>query len=946
MPFTILLPKGSNYEIGQPIPIFSVPTKLENPNSGTFDDFQWWSYAEDFDKWLKAHPRDWTADSEDVSKKYSSFDELMEAFSVRYNISYENGAFKEADIVKSFESFLNERESDKIFEDDQPKTQNSTNVDRAKQQIKLTYAYNQLLNDGKLQKFSTNELKEGAFKAVFTALRDDNDKAIMQSLTAFKMTGFGSDSDKAKIKLIEVLEARPLGIMDDNTTAESLSKGMLLSIGAVGGFCAGALALGSASIMKGFEIVEGVRALKAIKGFLPGAKAGVEVAKDVKNTGWVSKVLSGGATKLKGLYGLFSFKNSLLAGKVVARGIGGAYKAAKYGGNAATVAKAFTTGLTRGSTAAASAGFELIPFVGEVLIAAQIIGSVYNWNSSKQAPSYNEIKDEGFARNEFDPKNIGVGRLITLCWSQPPGSWGGTAVSFFWDNDTRTTATLLKIANTAEESIFVLVDIHSAQVSKQLKEHDLIMLSVSNSEVYNDHSGFISATRRLMDAEDIDYKIAFVDGMSKMASVFDFEGMCEWNDFITYYDKASDQYLGTDDKAPDEYLFYYKDQNGDHINVSGRLIKNDKFDGISDSDFEAIFNPTDARKKDFGIKDRPTKESIDFDDAIYTLVNESKNSGSGIITSFSDFQNGITKLSAISEDEEESEKTEDKPAEAPAETEAKPAETEEKPAETTDKPDVEDPENDSPEETDSSNSDVTPPDKNLSGGSNKLMTGPKLVAVYAVVNREYANPELRKYTPGVFQNFFIDPADYGAKSGQRINPEVNSVYETIDSPRAGVYTYKKKKDEGNGGSNVDTTNPNKGGGSNNGNSKNNGDNDSDDRSLDRKDDYYINVDPDDVSIKNRKNATIITDHNKEGGINIEDKFLTDREKEILGISQWKSVTTAKTVLNDDGKITKVKIKNANAEFGERNKVYKVTDGEAFQVACKFAKEIEDRLRYQ
>jgi len=112
------------------------------------------------------------------------------------------------------------------------------------------------------------------------------------------------------------------------------------------------------------------------------------------------------------------------------------------------------------------------------------------------------------------------------------------------------------------------------------------------------------------------------------------------------------------------------------------------------------------------------------------------------------------------------------------------------------------------------------------------------------------------------------------------------------------------------------------------------------------DDYFITVDPDDISIKNRKNATVIRDKNFKGGINIVDEFLTDKEKEVLGIPTWKAVTLAKTFMNGQGEVIKVKLKNRYATMFNSVKTYDVNDGEAFQIAKKFAKEVEDRIKFQ
>ena len=938
---TLLLSKQAKYNIGDPFPFFSIPDKLSNPTSGTFDDFQWWSYTSDFEKWLKANPRTMkTEESSDIISRYGSYEELVESISLQYRIKEES----HDDLpVKTFESFTRETKYGKLFEDDPPAVGagGASMETRARDQIKINYAYNKLKTDGKLKAFDVTEITADTSKCVFTCLRDDSGKAKMQSLTAFRMAGFGQDTDKAKVRLIDITEARPLGVLDKAPTMEKLVSSMALGISAAGGFMVGSLLF--SGVVKGFEVVEGIRALKALSGFLPGAKGAVQAAETVKNTSRLTKIASGAVKGVKGLFGIVPFKNTYLVGK----GLVAANKSLS-----APIRTTFMQTFKAVSGLGIEGGADAIPLVGEVLMLIQATGAIINWNSSNQAPSYNELRKEGFANNEFDPKNIPVGSIITICWSQPAGSTMGTVASFLYDNDTRTTATLLKVANNEAQSVFVLVDINVASTRKQLAQHSLILIGISNSEVYNTHKGVLNQIHRVLDAEDIDYEISYLDGLKNSAAIFDFEGMCEWNDFLTYFDAASDQYLMSDKDAPEKYLFYYKDEHGDHINVEGKLLDNDTIKNLSNQDFDVVFRPTDATKKDFGFTDDRTKknESLDIVDVLPMLVNESRESGSGLITSFIDFQKGVARLSSIDEagekpDATDATKSSDNTKVDSDETIKHPDTSSSTDSTTKDAADKDrQPEEDSPDETnDSSNSDVAPPNNSLKEGSNALITGPKAIAVYGVVARQYADPDLRKYTPGVFTNFFINPADYRARQGQKISPETNTYNETVDNPRAGVYTFVKK-DKKDNGENVDTTNPkikHDGGGNDNGGGSGN-----DAETKDKKGDYYINVNPDDVSIKNRKNSTTITDNNFEGGINIEDKFLNDKEKEILDIKDWKTVTTAKLFLDNSGNPTEVKLKNRNATVGSRVKKYRVTDGESFQIAVRFAKEIQDRLRYQ
>jgi hypothetical protein len=75
-------------------------------------------------------------------------------------------------------------------------------------------------------------------------------------------------------------------------------------------------------------------------------------------------------------------------------------------------------------------------------------------------------------------------------------------------------------------------------------------------------------------------------------------------------------------------------------------------------------------------------------------------------------------------------------------------------------------------------------------------------------------------------------------------------------------------------------------------------------------------------------------------------FLTPRQKEILGVDKWKTVTFAKEFYDKRGDVIEVKLKNKYAPFGEKSKKYRVIDGESFEIAKKFVEETRDRIKYE
>jgi hypothetical protein len=72
----ILLPKKTEYKIGEDFPFLTIPLGMEGAESASFEDFQWWAESSKFQNWLKANPREWVADSEDFTK-YGSVEQYL-----------------------------------------------------------------------------------------------------------------------------------------------------------------------------------------------------------------------------------------------------------------------------------------------------------------------------------------------------------------------------------------------------------------------------------------------------------------------------------------------------------------------------------------------------------------------------------------------------------------------------------------------------------------------------------------------------------------------------------------------------------------------------------------------------------------------------------------------------------------------------------------------------
>jgi hypothetical protein len=95
---------------------------------------------------------------------------------------------------------------------------------------------------------------------------------------------------------------------------------------------------------------------------------------------------------------------------------------------------------------AAKVGARFIPFVGEVLIAADIIGSTWNWFSNNQAPRYYDLKNNSWVKDNFNPSEVQIGRPLTICFSTDGTGWGNIFTNLFFNTDNRTTMELVKIS--------------------------------------------------------------------------------------------------------------------------------------------------------------------------------------------------------------------------------------------------------------------------------------------------------------------------------------------------------------------------------------------------------------------------------------------------------------------------------------------------------------------
>jgi hypothetical protein len=879
----ILLATDGKYAKGNDFPMFTIPLKMEGATKQSMEDFQWWAYSSDFKKWLDKNPRQWVADSEDMTKYGDIAEIIRESLGGSgYSMQKALREIEEAQgngRVSKFSDFS----SDKLYEGAEADAKAI-----GEKTTKLHFAYNKMEADGTLEtEYVVKSQAPGKPKAVFLCLEDQETGAnLMETLDAYKMSALEIENSNAKFRLFEIIDRKIGGPIPDDATGPSLAQDALNN-----GIRLGTYAVAGTAIYAGAKYVGGALALrrgwKAIK-FLRSGKEAVDAAKSVS-------MLKTATNGIKGLWSAVSpMKAISFWGNIAKSGMRGARLVQSVGNlkNAGVVAKSVgaVKGFFTGAKVAAQGAKWSNP-VGWALIGLNVVGSTWNWYSGKQAPRYGEVED--FAKGSFDPKSIKIGVPITICWSQPAGGWG-IAVSFLWSNETRTTMELVKVADVDGKSIFILTQINAKEVQKQIADFDITLLAFDNSDVVD---------RGWLDNEDLDFDMLSI--RKDLNALQNYQGSCDWEVFENEYREASGVLLVANPDAPDQYEFHFSDSDDNIINVIGKKIPTEELSAYSDSDLNSMFGVTVSKETESRIKKGEQKiasgegeeenKEKEVSDSLKTLP-FSDLLESQVITKFSDFKKA--EYSVL--EDVKSTTVKGNAVEGTGDVDSK----------------------------GSKMADLTPQQK----------SGPLQVAMYTVTERDYANPELRgKYETGDFTNFLLDSADWKAKNDAPVDIDPNTE-EILEDSKRGLYKYVEKKEDPKPVVKDEVQDA---------------DRETDDKEKEKvkepevkKDDYYLKVNPDDVTIKDRKSSTVIRDASVSGGINLFDTILTPKDKEVLKVENWKTITFAKELRDNRGDIIEVKLKNKYAPFGDKSRKYKITDGEAFELAKRFVGQTKDRIKYE
>lgn len=878
----ILLATGGKYGKGNDFPIFTIPLKMEGATNQSLEDFQWWAYSSDFKKWLDKNPREWVADSEEMTKYGDIADIIRESLggsgysmqkAIReINESQSNGR------VSKFGEFA----TDALYEE---KGSDASSKAIGEKATKLHFAYNKLESEGKLEtEYVVKSQDPGKPKAVFLCLEDQETGAnLMETLDAYKVAPLKIDNPNAKFRLFEILDRKIGGPVPEDATGPSLAQDALNN-----GIRLGVYAVAATAIFTGAKFLGGGLALRQSWKGIKFLRTGKEVGDAAKSLGLFKSASAG----IKGLWSAVTpMKAISFWGNVVKSGMRGARLVQSIGNlkNAGIVSK--SVGMIRGFATGTKVAFsgakaaELTNPIGWALLAINAVGSTWNWYSGKQAPRYGNVEE--FARGSFDPKSIKIGVPITICWSQPAGGWG-VAVSFLFNNETRTTMELVKVADVNGKSIFILTQINAKEVQKQIADFDITLIAFDNSDVVD---------RGWLDNEDLDFEMLSL--RKELNSLQNYQGSCDWNLFESEFKEASPVLLVADPNAPEEYEFHYSDSEDNVINVLGKKLTTEELSAYSDEEISRTFGVTPSKEGESKMKsgEQETSKEGEVKDSLKTLP-FSDLLESRVISKFSDFKKASY---SVLEDSKG------------------------------DNPNVKGNSAEGSEDADAKSSQVMTL-------TSKQKSGPQEMAIYVVTEKDYANPELRgKYETGDFVNFLLDPADWKAKNGDPVNIDPNTE-EILEDSKRGLYKYVEPKEEivkpvvKDEVQDADDE-------------KDSEDNKEKEPEV-KKDDYYIKVDPKDVNIKDRKSSTVVRDTSMSGGINLFDTILTTRDKEALKIENWKTITFAKELRDNRGDIVEVKFRNKYAPFGDKSRKYRVTDGEAFELAKRFVEQTKDRIKYE
>jgi hypothetical protein len=542
---------------GSTFPIISLPVNEEGSPT-ELNDFQWWAYTDQWNQWLKKNPREWTAESQEspVDKAEKIWEEIFNQpnpYAQFFN--FQATSVLEKGKLSTFDQFA------KIYEAEEADASGIT-----KKFIKLGYAIESLAKAGIMKAdLSLDDIREGEKIAIVVDFRDEAGKPIPESRQALR---FAKIKDTSKLTIGLVDYSIPIGEIKDDPGSLLKKVGEYAAAVLVGGVAVGSLIL-VGQVAGGLASAWALN--KAVRGVYSNFSKSKSITQVVKSPGMWSKVKNFGSS----IFGRGAASGVANAARVVLPS--GAYVEGGIAYNAAGIALRGAASNSVKVAAGTLVSAEASNPVGWIIAAATAIAStgqqLYNWMSDKQAPRFSDVDD--FAKGEFKPSQIPVGKPITICWTSDGGAgfWGGVLkVLTLTKNDTRTTMELVKIGDFGGRSIFILLDVHSKSMEQTIKENDLILLSFDNDDTFE---------RGYLDNDDLEFNTIAIPDMKAFMISTSFVGYCGWGDMQEAYNKAPDVPFYVPENAPSQYQFNYSNSKGEKINVSGSLLSVEELDQIN-----------------------------------------------------------------------------------------------------------------------------------------------------------------------------------------------------------------------------------------------------------------------------------------------------------------------------------------------------------------------------
>ena len=869
---------------GSVFPLINLPTNIEGTPTD-LNDFQWWSYSDKWQEWLKKNPRSWTAEAESYFELGRSLLENIEQADDFYRqfFEFEVNSLTSSGHLSGFDEFL------KVYEAEEK------SGDPDKRAIRFMYAVEALEKSGELKTtLELDDLKKGEQYAVVIEPFDETGNPVPEGRQALR---FKKITDSPNLIVAEVDYSIPLE-QELNMDARSYLLKVEEFFSQI--FTA---ALGIGGILVAAKMAGGIASAlllrKAARGIFNRKKTIQTVAAKSGKGAWeAAKILFGGSSSLKG-------KNvALPRGVIVKDGIpylkrngvtrrlvGSTATKAQKGARLRLAGKAFKTGGKVGGKLAARGISKFLGPVGLALAAIDIGQSSYNWFSKNQAPRYGEVDD--FASNKFEPGQIEVGKPITICWTNDAG--GGWA-SYVFSTDTRTTMDLIKVADIGGLSYFLLIDVHSKELKKLVTGNELVLLVFNSSEKFG---------HGLIDNDDLEFETIALQSIEEHMVATSFYGYCDWKQMQKAYAEAPDEMYFVPEEAPDSYEFNFQNEDGNKLNVAGKLMGQED---LKNAGVDKILVSL------VGEDQKEVKENFTYPQK--QILNENLK-----LVSFADF-----KMILEAEESEE-----DNPILNPfgrkkeSENKKDSKNSKGKNSEETESQWVEDFE--SSEKIQTNKEEIIQREEN--SPYSRFAT-----PIYRISTIEFVDPNIKQQAPEIAY-FVVGEESFDASPGDPIVVEVTTD-DPVYNPRYGLATYQPPKEdkqedsekpESKGDDEIPplTPGPEKG--------KND----------------KIKASFDDVKIVDRKRRLVIKDDpDGDAGedVNVAEEFLTPEQRKELGIENWKTVTKVTLVYDRDKKPTKVILRNKEAGItGDR--IRRIRKGQAgFEAAVKFAEDIKDRISYK